>query len=102
MDLDLETFLVALYVIVDDFYQSHIHPRLPQLRGLPVLLTHGTDDPVLLHATAVRLRDAMHAAGANVTWLEYPGGHEIAPAAAAAAADFLARLFSAASWSPAR
>jgi len=25
MDLDLETFLTALYVIVDDLYQSHIH-----------------------------------------------------------------------------
>jgi hypothetical protein len=24
MDLDLDTFLVALYVIVDDIYQSHI------------------------------------------------------------------------------
>jgi predicted esterase len=50
----------------------------------------------------VRLRDAMHAAGAHVTWLEYPGGHEIAPVAAAAAADFLARLISAAWSSPAR
>ena len=32
MDLDLETFLIALYVIVDDLYQSHIEPRLP-VRG---------------------------------------------------------------------
>ena len=29
MDLDLETFLVALYVIVDDLSQSHIQPRMP-------------------------------------------------------------------------
>ena len=29
MDLDLETFLVALYVIVDDLYQSHIAPACP-------------------------------------------------------------------------
>ena len=29
MELDLETFLVALYVIVDDLYQSHIQPRMP-------------------------------------------------------------------------
>jgi hypothetical protein len=33
MDLDLETFLVALYVIVDDLYQSHIAPRLPACGG---------------------------------------------------------------------
>jgi hypothetical protein len=29
MDLDLETFLIALYVIVDDLYQSDIAPRMP-------------------------------------------------------------------------
>ena len=33
MDLDLETFLIALYVIVDDLYQSDIHPRLPACGG---------------------------------------------------------------------
>jgi hypothetical protein len=33
MDLDLETFLVALYVIVDDLYQSHIQPRMPACGG---------------------------------------------------------------------
>lgn len=33
MDLDLDTFLVALYVIVDDLYQSHIQPRMPACGG---------------------------------------------------------------------
>ena len=33
MDLDLETFLTALYVIVDDFYQSHIQPQMPARGG---------------------------------------------------------------------
>ena len=33
MDLDLETFLIALYVMVDDFYQSHIGPRCPLVAG---------------------------------------------------------------------
>jgi hypothetical protein len=33
MNLDLETFLVALYVIVDDLYQSHIAPRMPACGG---------------------------------------------------------------------
>ena len=32
-DLDLETFLTALYVIVDDFYQSHIQPQMPARGG---------------------------------------------------------------------
>jgi hypothetical protein len=33
MDFDLETFLTALYVIVDDFYQSHIQPQMPARGG---------------------------------------------------------------------
>ncbi len=33
MDLDLETFLVALSVIVDDLSQSHIPPRMPICGG---------------------------------------------------------------------
>ena len=35
MDLDLATFLVALYVIVDDLYQSHIQPCMPACGGPP-------------------------------------------------------------------
>jgi hypothetical protein len=33
MDLDLETFLIALYVIVDDLYQSHSQPQMPACGG---------------------------------------------------------------------
>jgi hypothetical protein len=33
MDLALDTFLVALYVIVDDLYQSRIAPRMPPCGG---------------------------------------------------------------------
>jgi hypothetical protein len=29
MNLDLETFLTALYVTVDDLYQRHIRPQMP-------------------------------------------------------------------------
>jgi len=29
MELDLETFLTTLYVMVDDWYQSHVRPHLP-------------------------------------------------------------------------
>ena len=35
MDLDLETFLTALYVIVDDLYQDHIQPKMPARGGSP-------------------------------------------------------------------
>lgn len=33
MELDLETFLTTLYVMVDDLYQSHVRPSLPARRG---------------------------------------------------------------------
>jgi len=39
MELDLETFLVALYVIVDDFYQSHITPCMPACGGPPAQMS---------------------------------------------------------------
>jgi hypothetical protein len=35
MDLDLETFLTALYVIVDDHSQRHIRPHMPACGGGP-------------------------------------------------------------------
>jgi hypothetical protein len=39
MELDLETFLVALYVIVDDVYQSHIAPCMPACGGPPAQMS---------------------------------------------------------------
>lgn len=33
MELDLETFLTTLYVMVDDLYQRHIRPRMPAHGG---------------------------------------------------------------------
>jgi len=38
MDLDLETFLTALYVIVDDVYQTHIRPQMPMWGGPSALM----------------------------------------------------------------
>ena len=39
MDLDLETFLVALYVIVDEVDRRHIIPDLPPCGGPPAQMT---------------------------------------------------------------
>lgn len=39
MDLDLETFLAAFYVIVDDLYQSHITPCMPACGGPPAQMS---------------------------------------------------------------
>jgi hypothetical protein len=56
MDLDLETFLVALYVIVDDLYQSHIQPRLPACGGPPAQMS---DSEVLCLGLAVQWRSGV-------------------------------------------
>jgi phospholipase/carboxylesterase len=47
------------------------------LRGLPALLTHGRADDDLAFAAGQALRDAAIAAGAEVTWAPFDGGHEI-------------------------
>ncbi len=52
-------------------------PRLPELRGLPVLVSHGRSDLELAFAAGERLRDAALAGGAAVTWVPFDGGHEI-------------------------
>ena len=36
MGLDLKTFLIALYVIVDDVYQSYLRPRCPPVAVHPL------------------------------------------------------------------
>ena len=56
MDLDLETFLVALYVIVDDLYQSHIQPRLPACGGPPAQMS---DAEVLCLGLAAQWRSGV-------------------------------------------
>jgi phospholipase/carboxylesterase len=51
-------------------------PRLPALRDLPLLVTHGRDDAELAFAAGEGLRDAAMAGGARVTWLAFDGAHE--------------------------
>src|SRR5215510_5212524 len=56
MELDLETFLVALYVIVDDLYQSDIAPRMPACGGPPA---QRSDSEVLCLGLAVQWRSGV-------------------------------------------
>jgi phospholipase/carboxylesterase len=58
--------------------------RIARVRGLPVVMAHGTRDPLLPFAVATSLRDQLRAAGAALDWVEFPGGHEIPPPALAA------------------
>ncbi|HWM88063.1 MAG TPA: hypothetical protein VNO33_19555 [Kofleriaceae bacterium] len=67
-------------------------PLMAERRGLPVFQSHGIQDPLLPFVLAGDLRDAMRAAGLDVDWIEFPGGHEIPPQVLAGASGFLARV----------
>ncbi|MGB0679358.1 MAG: alpha/beta hydrolase [Polyangiales bacterium] len=51
--------------------------RLPRLKGVPVLQSHGRQDAVLPFAAAEALRDQLCAAGCVHQWLPFDGGHGI-------------------------
>lgn len=52
--------------------------RMERLRGVLVYQSHGKQDPLLSFDVARELRDQLTTAGADVDWLEFSGGHEIA------------------------
>jgi phospholipase/carboxylesterase len=54
-------------------------PLLPKRKGLPVLQSHGSDDPLLPFAQAEALRTLLSQAGLLVDWVGFRGGHEIPP-----------------------
>lgn len=52
-------------------------PLIATRTGLPVFLSHGTQDDILPHIGAERLQDALNQAGLAVEWHSFRGGHEI-------------------------
>src|SRR5438128_7758478 len=56
MDLDLETFLTTLYVMVDDLYQTHVRPTMPACGGPPPALS---DSEVLCLGLAAQWRSGV-------------------------------------------
>jgi len=67
-------------------------PRMPARKGLRVVQSHGTHDPLLPFAVAERLRDLLKGAGLDVTWVPFRGQHEIPPPVLAAAGEFIGRV----------
>jgi phospholipase/carboxylesterase len=65
-------------------------PRMASLTGVPVMLSHGRQDGLLPFSVAEALRDRLSAAGAQVDWQPFAGGHEI-PMAVLTAANKLLR-----------
>ncbi len=68
-------------------------PRMPARRGLPVLQSHGTLDPLLPFGIAERLHDELARAGLDVTFLSFRGGHEIPPPVVERLGAFLREVF---------
>lgn len=62
------------FVPVVSGWEPDLAPPLP-----PVLATHGTQDPVIPVEFGHRARDLLAAAGADVRWHEFAGGHWIDP-----------------------
>ena len=56
---------------------------MPRRASLPVMQSHGRNDPLLPFAAAVELRDLLRAAGCEVDWIEFNGAHEVPHAALA-------------------
>lgn len=69
--------------------QSVWMDRLKHRTGLPVLQSHGHQDPLLPFDIAIRLRDALQSAGNPVEFHEFSGGHEIPFEVMELAAGFL-------------
>ncbi len=61
--------------------------------SLPVLLSHGHQDPVVPHGASVELQRLLQAAGASVELLSFDGGHSIDPDLFAAMRLFLQRCW---------
>ena len=53
------------------------NPPRPEHENKPVLVMHGTDDPMIPIDRARESRDALIPYSANVSFREYPMGHEI-------------------------
>ena len=61
-------------------------------KGLHVFIAHGRSDPILSFAVADRMHSEMKAAGLQVTWFPFDGGHETPAEVIVAVNEFLTHL----------
>jgi phospholipase/carboxylesterase len=67
-------------------------PLLPARRGLSVVQSHGRADPVLPFTLAEQMRDEFRAAGLEVEFIPFNGGHAISGAALDALGGLITRV----------
>lgn len=64
-------------------------PRMAARKGLKIFQSHGTEDPLLPYDEAVVLRELWKKAGADVSFVEFRGGHTIPPQVLTALTRFI-------------
>lgn len=64
-------------------------PKMPARRGLPVMQSHGRQDPLLPFVVAEQLRDHLRTAGLAIEFCPFSGGHEIPPPVLKAASSLI-------------
>ncbi len=65
------------------------HPPRPEHESKPVLVMHGTEDPMIPIERGRESRDTLLPYGVNISFREYPMGHEINPDALRALVEWL-------------
>jgi len=74
-DPELVAGVAVLAGYLPDWARMQITPA--SLAGRPVFIGHGTQDTTVPLAGAARMREALEAAGADVSYHEYPTGHKV-------------------------
>ena len=64
-------------------------PKMHTLSGVPIVQSHGRQDPLLPFTIADALRERLVAAGAKHEWHPFSGGHEIPPPVLQAVSAFV-------------
>lgn len=64
-------------------------PALENAAGLKVFQSHGQRDPILPYADAERLRELLTDAGAELTFVQFAGGHELPTPVLLGASQFI-------------
>jgi len=69
--------------------QPRLQPGLANLVGLKVFQSHGQRDAILPYHDAERLRALLQGAGCELTFVPFPGGHELPPTVLMGASQFI-------------
>ena len=73
-ELRLEGLVLFSSCLID---QARLATRADRLEGLPTFVSHGLHDTDLAFEAGRRLREFLVGGGAEVSWIEFDGGHEV-------------------------